>query len=148
MLSSRISLAAGVEQLAQLVEVGDLDLDAQVRVGRADGLVRRHHAAGRDDVVVLDHRPVARLNRWLTPPPQRTAYFWRARQPAASCGCRAPGPGALEGVDPGAVAVATPERWQAKLSAVRSAVSSPRVGPATRITTSPGRRGCRRRPGR
>ena len=58
MLSSRISVAAGVEQLAQLVEVGDLDLDAQVRVGGAHGVVGRHDAAGRDDVVVLDHRPV------------------------------------------------------------------------------------------
>ena len=60
MLSSRISVAAGVEQLAQLVEVGDLDLDPQVGVGRADRVVRRHHAAGGDHVVVLDHRPVAR----------------------------------------------------------------------------------------
>ena len=40
-------LAAGVEQLAQLVEVGHLDLDREVRVGRTDGLEGRHDAARR-----------------------------------------------------------------------------------------------------
>ena len=79
-----------------------------------------------------------RLNRWLTPPPQRTAYFCSARQPGRVLRVsrtRADVPSSA--VTHGAVAVATPERCEAKLSAVRSAVSRPRVGPATRITTSP-----------
>ena len=79
-----------------------------------------------------------RLIRWLRPPPQRTAYFCRARQPGSVLRVsrtRAPVPSSAS--TQAAVAVATPERWQAKLRAVRSAVSRPRVGPATRITTSP-----------
>src|SRR6478609_4051117 len=48
--------AADREQLAQLVEVGDLDLHAQVGVRRTHGLVGGHHSAGGHDVVVLDHR--------------------------------------------------------------------------------------------
>ena len=36
-----------------------------------------------------------------------------------------------------AVAVATPDRWQSRFSAVRSAVSSPRTGPRTRSAGSP-----------
>ena len=80
----------------------------------------------------------ARPNRWLTPPPQRTAYFCSARHPGrvlrvSSTRARVPASASTQA----AVAVATPERWEAKLRAVRSAVSSPRVGPATRITTSP-----------
>jgi hypothetical protein len=37
-----------------------------------------------------------------------------------------------------AVAVAIPDRWQRKFSAVRSAVSSPRTGPRTIIAGRPG----------
>ena len=79
-----------------------------------------------------------RLMRWLSPPPQRTAYFCRARHPGSvlrvsRTRALVPSSAATQA----AVAVATPERWHAKLSAVRSAVSSPLVGPATRITTSP-----------
>ena len=76
----------------------------------------------------------------MTPPPQRTAYFCSARQPGSvlrvsSTRALVPSRASTHA----AVAVATPERWQAKLSAVRSAVSRPRVGPATRMTTSPAR---------
>ena len=42
-----------------------------------------------------------RLNRWLTPPPQRTAYFCRARKPGSVLRVsQDPGPGAVERVDP------------------------------------------------
>jgi hypothetical protein len=79
-----------------------------------------------------------RENRWLTPPPHRTAYFWRARSPGrvlrvSSTRARVPARASTQRE----VAVATPDRWHARLSAVRSAVSRPRVGPSTRITTSP-----------
>ena len=60
--------------------------------------------------------------RWLTPPPQRTAYFSRARSPAWSCGCR--GPCALVPSRTSAharVAVAMPERRHSRFSALRSA---------------------------
>ena len=80
----------------------------------------------------------ARLNRWFTPPPQRTAYFCSVRYVGSVFRVsRTRAHGAGERVDPRLVAVATPERWQAKLSAVRSAVSRPRTGPDTCITTSP-----------
>ena len=74
----------------------------------------------------------ARLNRWLTPPPQRTAYFCSARYAGSvlrvsSTRARVPSSASTQA----AVAVATPERWQAKLRAVRSAVSRPRTGPST-----------------
>ena len=80
----------------------------------------------------------ARLNRWFTPPPQRTAYFCSVRYVGSvfrvsSTRARVPASASTQA----AVAVATPERWQAKLSAVRSAVSRPRTGPDTCITTSP-----------
>ena len=41
-------LAAGVEQRAQLVEVGDLDLDGEAGVRRADRVEGGHHPAGGD----------------------------------------------------------------------------------------------------
>src|SRR3954454_5339250 len=52
-------LAAGLEELAQLLEVGHLDLHGKVRVGRPHGLERREHTTGSDHVVVLDHGEVA-----------------------------------------------------------------------------------------
>ena len=51
-------LAARVEQLAELVEVGHLHLDGEVRVRGADRLEGRDDPAGREHVVVLDHRQV------------------------------------------------------------------------------------------
>ena len=79
-----------------------------------------------------------RLVRWLTPPPQRTAYFCSARRPGnvlrvSSTRVGEPSRASTQR----AVAVATPERWQARLRAVRSATSRRWVRPATRITTSP-----------
>lgn len=76
--------------------------------------------------------------RWLTPPPQRTAYFSRARRPAvvlrvsrtlafvpsrASAHAR--------------VAVAMPERRHRRLSALRSPVSRSRVRAVTLRSVSP-----------
>ena len=66
----------------------------------------------------------------MTPPPQRTAYFCRARRPGSvlrvsSTRALVPSSAATQCE----VAVATPERWEAKFRAVRSAVSRPRVGP-------------------
>ena len=80
MLSSRISVAAGVEQLAQLVEVGDLDLDA-AGPGRPRAPARYAGTTppAATTWLSLTIAMSARLNRWLTPPPQRTAYFCSAR---------------------------------------------------------------------
>ena len=141
MLSSRISVAAGAEQLPQLVEVGDLHLDRQLGVGRAHGLVRRHHAARGDHVVVLDHRPVGQAEPVVDAAAAAHGVLLQ-RAPAGQrlAGVEHAGARCPRGRPPSAaVAVATPERWQAKLRAVRSAVSRPRVGPATRMTTSPRR---------
>ena len=123
--------AARVEELAQLVEVGDLDLDPQVGVGGPDGLVGRDHAAGGDHVVVLDHRPVGEAEAVVDAAAAAHGVLLQARgRSAASCGCRAPAPGCRRArATQAAVAVATPERCEAKFSAVRSAVSSPRPGP-------------------
>ena len=87
--------------------------------------------------------------RWLVPPPHRTAYFWRARWRGSvlrvsRTRARVPASASTQRE----VAVATPERWEAKLRAVRSAVSRARVGPDTRITTSPAAPATRRGPGR
>ena len=93
--------AAGVEQLAQLVEVGHLDLDPQIGVRRPHGLVGRHHAAGRDHVVVLDHRPVDEAEPVVDPAAaarRRTSAARAGRQRLA--GVEHPGAGALECGDP------------------------------------------------
>ncbi|CAM5713868.1 hypothetical protein SBADM41S_03980 [Streptomyces badius] len=66
--------------------------------------------------------------RWLSPPPQRTAYFSRARRPAVVL--RVSRTLALEPSSTSAqarVAVAMPERRQSRLSALRSRVSRSRV---------------------
>ena len=77
--------------------------------------------------------------RWLAPPPIRTAYFSSARSPGivlrvsrtiAAVPARASAHRR--------VSVATPERWQSRLSADRSAVSNRRVGAVTRATSVPG----------
>ena len=97
------------------------------------------HATGREDVVVLDHRHVAEAEPVVDPAAAADGVLLQ-RAPAGQrlAGVEHAGPGALERRRPSAtVAVATPERCEAKLRAVRSAVSSPRVGPETRITTSP-----------
>ena len=94
-------VAARVEQRAQLVEVGDLDLDGQVGVGRPDRLVGRHHAARRDHVVVLDHRHVAQREPVVdaaAAPDGVLLQGTQARQRLA--GVQHPGAGALERVDP------------------------------------------------
>ena len=79
-----------------------------------------------------------RPSRWLTPPPQRTAYFSSSRRPGRVLRVsrmRAPVPSTAS--TQARVAVATPERWQTRLSAVRSAVSRPRTGARTASATSP-----------
>ena len=72
-------VAAGVEQLAELVEVGDLDLHREVGVGRAHGSYAGTTPPAATTWLSLTIAMSERLNRWLTPPPQRTAYFCRAR---------------------------------------------------------------------
>ena len=76
--------------------------------------------------------------RWLTQPPQRTAYFSSARQPGvvlrvSTIRVPVPSTAAANFRD----SVATPERRWIKFSAVRSAVSSAAVGPVMRRTTPP-----------
>ena len=69
--------------------------------------------------------------RWLTPPPQRTAYFSSARSPGRVLRVSrmlAPEPRMVSVQI--RVRVATPDRWVSRFSAVRSAVSRSRTGPA------------------
>ena len=78
--------------------------------------------------------------RWLTPPPQRTAYFSSARSPGSVLRVSriaAPEPRMVSVQI--RVRVATPDRWVSRFSAVRSAVSRSRTGPAALSSTSPGR---------
>ena len=95
-------LAAGVEQLAELVEVGHLDLDAEVGVGAADRVVGRHHAARGDHVVVLDHGPVGEAHPVVEAAAAAHGVLLQ-RAPAGQrlAGVEHPGAGALEGVHPG-----------------------------------------------
>ena len=77
--------------------------------------------------------------RWFTPPPQRTAYFSSARRPGVVLRVsrtRAPVPSSAS--TQRCVSVATPDRWHSRLSAVRSAVRSRRVGAVTRAISVPG----------
>src|SRR5215831_15399190 len=74
----------------------------------------------------------SRPKRWLKPPPQRTAYFSRARRPGVvlrvqQMRVRVPATRRTNSC----VAVATPERWPSRLSATRSAERTARAGPAT-----------------
>ena len=71
--------------------------------------------------------------RWLTPPPQRTAYFSSARSPGVVLRVsRTVPPVPSRASTQRRVSVATPERWHSRLSAVRSAVSRSWVGAVTR----------------
>ena len=76
--------------------------------------------------------------RWFTPPPARTAAFSTARRPGSVLRVsqiRATGPAASTNRR---VSEATPDRWQRKLSALRSPVSTERNGPDTSPTLVPG----------
>jgi hypothetical protein len=77
----------------------------------------------------------SRPKRWLKPPPQRTAYFSKARRPGVvlrvqQMRVRVPATRRTNSW----VAVATPERRPNRLSAARSAASTPRAGPSTVIS--------------
>ena len=77
----------------------------------------------------------SRPKRWLKPPPQRTAYFCRARSPGVVLRVqtrRVLVPFSWSTRD--AVAVAMPDRWPAKFSAVRSAASTARALPVMVIS--------------
>ena len=81
--------------------------------------------------------------RWLTPPPARTAAFSSARSPGVVLRVshtRHAGLAAAAASTNRRVSEATPERWQRKLRAVRSAVSTDASGPVTVAITSPGPR--------
>src|SRR5579875_2871570 len=85
--------------------------------------------------------PSERLPRWLAPPPARTAAFSRARSPGVVflvSQTRQEGLTASTAATYRAVRLATPERWQRKLSAVRSAVTTERKLPVTVPITVPG----------
>ena len=93
----------------------------------------------------------SRPKRWLTPPPQRTAYFSSARRPGvvlrvSAIARRVPG----DRVDAGrASRWRCPHRRPSRLSAVRSAGEDrPRAGPSTRASTRPGGDAGRRPPRR
>src|SRR5579872_740010 len=84
-----------------------------------------------------------RLPRWFVPPPARTAAFSSARRPGVVLrvsSTRVRGFAPVAASTKRRVRVATPERWQRKLSAVRSAVTNERSRPETRPISSPARR--------
>ena len=88
-----------------------------VGVGVADRLEGRHHAAGREHVVVLDHRHVAEAEPVVDPAAAaHGVLLQRAAARAASCGCRS-----TRALVPSSastqreVAVATPERWRGEV---------------------------------
>src|SRR3989442_5247731 len=74
--------------------------------------------------------------RWLKPPPQRTAYFSKARRPGVvlrvqQMRVRVPATRRTNSY----VAVATPERRPSRLTATRSAASTASAGPASIISS-------------
>ena len=76
--------------------------------------------------------------RWLRPPPHRTAYFSSWRSPGVVLRVSRtvhPVPDRASAQAP--VAVAIPDRWVRKLSRVRSAPSSSRIGAVMRISSAP-----------
>ena len=84
--------------------------------------------------IATSYRPI----RLLVPPPARTAYFSRIRRPGVVLrvsSTMAPVPASASAQ--ARVWVATPDSRQSRFSAVRSAVSSARVGPVTVASTSP-----------
>ena len=88
-----------------------------------------------------------RLARWFTAPPARTAAFSRVRRPGVVLRVsqmRAEPPSAAASAKR-RVSVATPERWQRKFSAVRSAVRIGASGPGDRAEHLARRRRGRRR---
>ena len=126
MLSSRIRSAPGLERLARPGRACRLDLDRQVRVRRPDRANASATPPAATTWLSLTSAASDSDIRWLTPPPQRTAYFSSARRPGVVLRVsRTAAPGARHRVDPRA-------RWRwrrrrggtSRLSAVRSAVSS------------------------
>ena len=120
---------------------------------------RRGHAAGGDHVVVLDQRGVRQRHPVVgAAAAAHRVLLQRAQARQSSCGCPGRSRRCRRPRRPsGRSAVATPERWQSRFSAVRSADSSARVGPVTVPSTSPrrdpvavrrGPRSARRRPPR
>ena len=141
MLSSRIQSAPASRRVAHAVQVVGLHLHQDVghlaaRAG--DGVDQA--GAGQGEVVVLHEHPVveahpvvdaaAGAHRVLLQGAQpgrrlaRVEHLRRARRPPR----RRPS------------GVATPDRWQSRLSRVRSAVSTARAGPSISPTTVPGSR--------
>ena len=91
-----------------------------------------------------------RLPRWFTPPPARTAAFWRVRSPGVVfrvSQIRADPPDAAASANR-LVMLAIPERWHRKFRAVRSPVRIDAIGPLTVPTITSARDGVavRRRP--
>ena len=76
--------------------------------------------------------------RWLTPPPQRTAYFSSARRPGVVLRVsRTAAPVPSTASAQRRVSVAMPDSRHSRFSAVRSPVSSPRVAAVSDSSTSP-----------
>src|SRR2546426_730798 len=75
--------------------------------------------------------------RWLRPPPAATAAFSSDRSPGVVLRVsRIAVPVPATACTKRAVSVATPERWESRLSPVRSAASSARAGPLTTATST------------
>ena len=137
---------AGADRLVELVQGVDLHLQRDVGVARRapPSIAARTEPAAATWLSLISAAS-PRLIRWLTPPPQRTAYFSSARSPGSVLRVsriRAPVPATAS--TQARVAVAMPDRWVSRFSAVRSAVSIPAVVP--RRSPAPARRAPARPP--
>ena len=136
---------AGGEHGLDLLEPVDLDLDvrgvgeaghrALERRGDRDALLREHR-----EVVVLGHDGVRQRVAVVVAAAVHARRAARRRAgPASSCGCRRCGRRCARPRRRSApVSVAMPDIRCAKLSPMRSAVSTPRAGPVTTASTAPG----------
>ncbi len=105
------------------------------RTGREGGCATPPAAS---DVVVLHQRGVRQPHPVVDAAAAAHRVLLQRAQPRAwSCGCRGLGARCPPRRRPRRGSVATPDRWQSRLSAVRSAVSSVRTGRWPSSTTSP-----------
>ena len=145
-MSSRIDVGAGGERLLELRRPSALRIRSSPGGRRRRARVRSRARRRRPPTRWLSLMSTAssRPKRWFAPPPQRTAYFSRARRPGVvlrvqTIAAWVPATACTSA----RVAVATPERWPRRLSAVRSPVRIARAGPLIRasvvfaVTTSP-----------
>ena len=141
MLSSRISSAPDSDRLGALRR--GCPPRPRPRAPEASSLHQLDRPcldrSGRLDVVVLDQCRIRQPHPVvLTAPTADGVLLQRAAAPASSCGCRGSAPWCPSTASTQRrVRVATPDRWQSRFSAVRSAVSRSRTGPVASSARRP-----------